>query len=196
MLSIQKASVWIGIVLLFGIVSTAFLFRTKSRQNQNQKLKQQQQQQSLYDRLGGIYNIAAVVDRFSDRIIANPLVGVSSPNPQLAAWSRDAMQKLGGRLPGLKWMRTLWVADVTGGPYEFTSSGSNARACPFSGRNTTGDQHLNLQQAHCKVKISSDQFDAVAQELQITMNEFKIPTSLQSQILSAFNAHKQEVVQS
>ena len=41
---------------------------------------------SLYERLGGIYAIAAVVDLFSDNIIINPVIGQLSPNPCLRQW--------------------------------------------------------------------------------------------------------------
>ena len=41
---------------------------------------------SLYDRLGGAFAIAAVVDHFSDAIISNPIVGQSSENPALREW--------------------------------------------------------------------------------------------------------------
>ena len=36
--------------------------------------------ESLYDRLGGVFAIAAVVDHFSDAIRRNPLVGQGSAN--------------------------------------------------------------------------------------------------------------------
>jgi hemoglobin len=38
---------------------------------------------SLYDRLGGAFAIAAVVDHFSDAVVQNPIVGQTSENPQL-----------------------------------------------------------------------------------------------------------------
>ena len=38
---------------------------------------------SLYDRLGGVFAIAAVVDYFSDALIKNPIVGQQSQNPRL-----------------------------------------------------------------------------------------------------------------
>lgn len=44
---------------------------------------------SLYDRLGGVFAIAAVVDHFSDALINNPVVGKASKNPQLADWSKN-----------------------------------------------------------------------------------------------------------
>ena len=72
---------------------------------------------SLYDRLGGAFAIAAVVDHFSDAIISNPIVGQSSENPALREWHTNNL----ARLPGLKFMRTLWVCDISGGPQDYAA---------------------------------------------------------------------------
>src|SRR5262245_45966064 len=63
---------------------------------------------TLYERLGGVFAIAAVVDHFSDAVVKNPIVGQKSKNPQLGEWHTKNLK----RLPGLKFMRTLWVCDV------------------------------------------------------------------------------------
>ena len=73
---------------------------------------------SLYERLGGVFAIAAVVDHFSDAVVKNPIVGQKSKNPQLREWHTKNL----GRLPGLKFMRTLWVCNVSGGPFQFTAT--------------------------------------------------------------------------
>jgi hemoglobin len=39
-------------------------------------------EKSLYERLGGVFAIAAVVDHFSDAVVKNPMVGQKSKNPQ------------------------------------------------------------------------------------------------------------------
>src|SRR5687768_18447869 len=65
-------------------------------------------EKSLYERLGGVFAIAAVVDHFSDAVVQNPIVGKNSKNPALSAWHTKNL----GRLPGLKFMRTLWVCEV------------------------------------------------------------------------------------
>ena len=70
-------------------------------------------EKSLFERLGGIFAIAAVVNRFSDEIITNPKL---NENPALVAWNKEAAV----RLPGLKFMRTLWIAALAGGPFEYT----------------------------------------------------------------------------
>ena len=48
--------------------------------------KQTVPEKSLYDRLGGVFAIAAVVDHFSDAVVKNPIVGQKSKNPQLREW--------------------------------------------------------------------------------------------------------------
>jgi hemoglobin len=58
---------------------------------------------SLYERLGGAFAIAAVVDHFSDAVVQNPIVGQGSKNPALHEWHTKNLT----RLPGLKFMRTL-----------------------------------------------------------------------------------------
>ena len=72
--------------------------------------KQTMPEKSLYERLGGVFAIAAVVDHFSDAVVKNPIVGQKSKNPQLAEWHTKNL----ARLPGLKFMRTLWVCNVSG----------------------------------------------------------------------------------
>jgi hemoglobin len=67
---------------------------------------------SLYERLGGAFAIAAVVDHFSEAVVRNPIVGQESDNPALREWHTNNL----ARLPGLKFMRTLWVCDVAPGP--------------------------------------------------------------------------------
>src|SRR5262245_43951930 len=133
-------------------------------------------EQSLYDRLGGIFAIAAVVDHFSDALIKNPRVGQGSPNPQLNDWSTNSLD----RLPGLKWMRTLWVANVAGGPYQFEAT-------------RHGSTPLGLEEAHRPLRISPAEFDEVAAELARTLDHFKIPEPEKGEVLAAFAAHKDEV---
>jgi len=133
---------------------------------------------TLYERLGGAFAIAGVVDHFSDAIIRNPIVGQSSENSALREWHTDNL----ARLPGLKFMRTLWVCDVAGGPqgYAATEPGSTA---------------LGLEEAHRDLKISPDEFDEVAAELARTLDHFGVPDQEKEEVLGAFAAHKGEVTE-
>ena len=73
---------------------------------------------SVYERLGGAFAIAAVVDHFSDAVVQNPIVGQNSDNPQLREWHTNNL----GRLAGLKFMRTQWVCEVAGGPQVYSAT--------------------------------------------------------------------------
>lgn len=131
---------------------------------------------SLYERLGGAFAIAAVIDHFSDALVHNPIVGQESENPALREWHRNSL----GRLPGLKFMRTLWVCNVSGGPFQFTAT-------------RPGSTALGLEEAHRALKISPAEFDEVAAELGRTLDAFKVPEQEKGEVLAAFAAHKGEV---
>src|SRR6266498_1067397 len=133
-------------------------------------------EKSLYERLGGVFAIAAVVDHFSDAVVKNPIVGQKSKNPQLRKWHTKNL----GRLPGLKFMRTLWVCDVSGGPFKFVAT-------------KPGKAPLGLEEAHRNLRISPAEFDEVAAELGRTLDFFKIPKPEKAEVLAAFAAHKKEV---
>ena len=93
---------------------------------------------SLYERLGGVFAIAAVVDHFSDAVVQNPVVGQASKNPELREWRTDEVDS---RLPGLKFMRTLWVCNVAGGPFSFTATKARKHP-PRAGRGPSRPPHL------------------------------------------------------
>src|SRR5678816_858943 len=135
-----------------------------------------QTEKSLYERLGGVFAIAAVVDHFSDAVVQNPIVGKDSKNPQLRNWHRNSLN----RLPGLKFMRTLWVCDITGGPFKFSPT-------------KPGSTPLGLENAHRDLKISPAEFDEVAAELARTLDFAKVPAKEKGEVLAAFAAHKKEV---
>ena len=66
---------------------------------------------SLYDRLGGIYAIATVVDDFIDRIMIDPALNA---NPLVD----DAHHRVGKA--GFKYLVTEMVGWATGGPQKYT----------------------------------------------------------------------------
>ena len=134
------------------------------------------EEKSLYDRLGGAFAIAAVVNHFSDALIKNPIVGQGSANPRLRDWHTNSLD----RLPGLKFMRTLWVCNVAGGPFQFTAT-------------RPGSTPLGLEEAHRDLQISPEEFDEVAAELGRTLDHFDVPQREKDEVLAAFAAHKAEV---
>ena len=145
-------------------MSTLFLSRRKSLQGLAligvgltvpafpQRVAAAAEDKTLYDRLGGVFAIAAVVNHFSDAVVKNPVVGQESKNPQLREWHTNNL----GRLPGLKFMRTLWVCNVAGGPFKYTAT-------------QLGATPVGLEAAHRGLKISPAEFDEVAAELGRTL---------------------------
>ena len=133
---------------------------------------------SLYERLGGAFAIAAVIDHFSDAVVQNAIVGQRSKNPALREWHTNNL----GRLPGLKFMRTLWVCNVAGGPFQYTAT-------------EPGSTVLGLEEAHRDLRISPEEFDEVAAELGRTLDVVKVPQREKDEVLAAFAAHKGEVTE-
>lgn len=131
---------------------------------------------TLYERLGGVFAIAAVVDRFSDAVVDNPIAGKGSKNAALREWHTEMLD----RLPGLKFMRTLWLCDAAGGPIKFNST-------------KPGATHLGLEEVHRDFHIAPEEFDAVAEELGRALDSFDVPAREKEEVLAAFAAHKGEV---
>ena len=133
---------------------------------------------SLYERLGGAFAIAAVINHFSDNVVSNPITGQKSEDPELRQWSTEQLD----RLPGLKFMRTLWVCDIAGGPQRYAAT-------------KPGKTHLGLEEAHRDLEISPAIFDEVAAELGRSLDHFKVPEPEKGEVLAAFAAHKGEVTE-
>jgi hypothetical protein len=90
---------------------------------------------------------------------------------QLQEWHTKNLR----RLPGLKW--TLWVCNVSGGPFQFTS----------------GTTSLGPEEAHRDLRIPPAEFDKVSAELGGTLDFFKVPKREKAEVLAAFAAQKDEV---
>lgn len=125
---------------------------------------------SLYERLGGIFAIAAVVDRFSDEIIKNPKL---NENPALKAWNEN---EAATRLPGLKFGRTQWVAALAGGPYEYTG--------------------LPLEEAHKDLHLTAAEFEEVGAEIVRALEYFQVPEREIQELVEAYMTAMPQVVSS
>lgn len=110
-------------------------------------------QASLYERLGGVYNIATVVDDFIDRVMADPRLNA---NP--------AVDEAHHKVPpaGFKYLATEMVCWASGGPQRYT------------GR-SMADSHRHLN-------ITPQEWDAFMDDLQQTLNKFKVPPSEQAEL--------------
>ena len=123
---------------------------------------------SLYDRLGGYFAIAAVVNRFSDQILINPTL---NENPALKAWNETEAE---ARLPGLKFGRTLWIAAAAGGPFDYTG--------------------LPLSEAHAEFNLTAEQFAEVGAEIVRALDFYEVPEREQQELVAAYSASMSDVV--
>jgi hemoglobin len=95
---------------------------------------------------------------------------VVEANPELKEWHTVTFA---GRLPGLKFLRTLWVASLAGGPFQYTAR--------------------ELRDAHFDLKIPPGVFDEVDAELGRTLDHFGVPEREKGEVLAAFEGWKEEV---
>ena len=109
-----------------------------------------QNQPSLYDRLGGVYSIATVVDDLIDRVMADPRLNA---NP--------AVDEAHHKVPpaGFKYLATEMVCWAAGGPQKYT------------GR-SMADSHRHLN-------ITPQEWEAFMADLQQTLDKFKVPAAEQ-----------------
>jgi hemoglobin len=165
-----------SLVAALGAAPVALAGADKTYAQAREPTKETTSEKTLYERLGGVFAIAAVVDHFSDAVVKNPVVGQKSRSPQLREWHTKNLK----RLPGLKFMRTLWVCNVAGGPFQFTAT-------------RPGKTPAGLEEAHRDLRISPAEFDEVAAELGRTLDFAKVPKREKAEVLAAFAAHKDEV---
>jgi hemoglobin len=113
----------------------------------------QQPQATLYERLGGIYNIATVVEDLIDRIMVDPRLNA---NPRVD----EAHHKVPPA--GFKYLVTEMVGEATGGPQRYT------------GRSMV-DSHRDL-------KITPQEWEAFLDDFQQTLDNFHVPAAEQAEL--------------
>jgi len=122
-------------------------------------------QRSLYERLGGVYSIATVVDDLIDRVMsdarlnANPLVDEAHH-----------------RFPpaGFKYLVTEMVCWASGGPQQYT------------GR--------TMRESHENLKISAGEWDAFLDDVRQTLNKFKVPQAEQAELNAIIASTRADII--
>lgn len=120
---------------------------------------------SLYDRLGGAYPIAAVVDAFIERLLVNQTLNA---NP--------AIDKARQQVPkqGLKFHVTTLVCGATGGP------------CKYVGR--------AMKASHAHLNITEKEWQAMLADFKATLDAFKVPAREQKELLEIVDSTKADIV--
>ena len=122
-------------------------------------------QPSLYDRLGGVYSIATVVDDFIDRVMsdsrlnANPLVDEAHHRVPPA---------------GFKYLVTEMVCWATGGPQKYTGK--------------------SMSESHAHLKITAPEWDAFLDDFQQTLDKFAVPAAEQDELKAIVGSTRSDIV--
>jgi len=120
---------------------------------------------SLYDRLGGVYAIAAVVDDFIERLLVNKTLNA---NPRI--------NEARARVPkqGLKYHVTAFVCNATGGP------------CGYTGR--------SMKPSHAHLNITENEWRAMVTDFRKTLDKFKVPRKEQDELVALVGTTKPDIV--
>jgi hemoglobin len=120
---------------------------------------------SLYDRLGGAYSIATVVDDFIERIMIDPRLNA---NPKV--------DEAHHRVPpaGFKYLVTEMVCWATGGPQKYT------------GR--------SMKESHQQLMITAAEWEAFLDDLQQTLEKFAVPQAEQAEIKAVVASTRADIV--
>ncbi|HEY3719519.1 MAG TPA: group 1 truncated hemoglobin [Roseiarcus sp.] len=120
---------------------------------------------SLYDRLGGVYSIATVVDDFIDRIMVDPRLNA---NPQVDEAHHHVPPA------GFKYLVTEMVCWATGGPQK------------YSGK-SMADSHRDL-------KITPVEWEAFLDDFQQTLGKFNVPAEEQAELKAIVDSTRSDIV--
>ena len=120
---------------------------------------------SLYERLGGVYAIAAVVDDFIDRVMSDPKLNA---NPKVD----EAHHKV--HPAGFKYLVTEQVCWAAGGPQNYT------------GR-AMADSHDHLD-------ITEEEWQAFLADFQATLDKFEVPATEQGELFAIVESTKADIV--
>jgi len=117
-------------------------------------------ERSLFERLGGIDAITAVVEDFRDRVAGDDRINLKFARTDL------------GRL---RKMLIDQVCEATGGP------------CQYRGR--------SMNEAHAGMKVTKGEFNALVDDLVATLNQFKVPSAEQDELLAILGPLQSDIVE-
>ncbi len=120
---------------------------------------------SLYERLGGVYSIATVIDDFIDRIMVDPRLNA---NPRVD----EAHHRVSPA--GFKYLVTEMVCWAAGGPQKYT------------GR--------SMKDSHQDLMITAAEWDAFLDDLQQTLDKFAVPQAEQAEIKAIVDSTRADIV--
>ena len=122
-------------------------------------------QPSLYERLGGVYSIATVVDDLIDRVMADPRLNAN-------ALVDDAHHRVSAA--GFKYLVTEMVCGAAGGPQKYT------------GR--------TMRDSHQALMITAGEWQAFLDDFQQALDKFAVPQAEQAELMAIVDSTRADIV--
>ena len=122
---------------------------------------------SLYERLGGVYAIATVVDDLIERLLVNDVLNA---NPVVDE-SRNRVPKA-----GIKFHLTAMVCWASGGPEQYT------------GR--------SMLEIHKNMNITEAEWNAMLADFKASLDKFEVPETEQGELFAIIGTTKGDIVKS
>jgi hemoglobin len=120
---------------------------------------------SLYQRLGGVYAIASVVDDFIDRIMVDPRLNA---NPLVD----EAHHRVPP--PGFKYLVTEMVCWATGGPQRYTGK--------------------SMRDSHAHLKITEKEWGHFVEDFHATLDKFGVKDPERTELLTILGSTHDDIV--
>jgi hemoglobin len=120
---------------------------------------------TLYERLGGVYSIATVVDDLIDRIMIDPRLNINA-----------LVDEAHHRVPpaGFKYLVTELVCSATGGPQKYTGK--------------------SMADSHAHLKITGVEWEAFLDDFQQTLDKFAVPSTEQAELKAIVDSTRSDIV--
>ena len=115
---------------------------------------------NLYERLGGVYIIATVVDDLIDRVMADPRLNA---NPLVD----DAHHKVPPA--GFKYLVTEMLCWAAGGPQKYTGK--------------------DMESSHRHLRITPGEWDAFMDDVAQTLDKFAVPAAERAEVVAIVEGH-------
>ena len=122
-------------------------------------------QPSLYERLGGVYAIAAVVDDFIERIMQDSRLNA---NPKVD----EAHHRVSKA--GFKYLVTEQVCWAAGGPQRYTGK--------------------SMRDSHAHLEITEFEWQSFLDDLRQTFDKFEVPAAERAELLAIVESTKSDIV--
>ncbi len=120
---------------------------------------------TLYERLGGVYQIATVVDDFVNRVMDDPRLNA---NPNVNEAHHEVAPA------GFKYLVTEQVCEATGGPQRYT------------GR--------SMVDSHAHLGINEHEWRAFLDDFKQTLDKFQVPQAEQAELFAIVESTKHDIV--